>query len=287
MSAERSPGPMVEGAGGAVALATREAGEGPAILLLHGIGGNRTVWNTVIPLLASDFRVIAPDLRGHGRTVAPPGSTFSFEEMLGDVVKVLDDRGLDSAHWVGLSGGALLALRAALDARPRCRSLTMVSGAAYTDSHTRAIAQRWAETYAKEGPDPFALRLLKDLYYPDWIEDHLDFADELRKDVKEHDYRPAVRWAEGMARFDERNRIASISVPTLIVQAMDDAIVDASHGRILRQTIPGAQIRIFPQTGHMIPVERPRELAEAIAAHVRAAEARPSEPTASSRPRGV
>lgn len=267
---------MAGSSSGPVPLATREGGDGPPILLLHGIGGNRTVWNTVIPLLETDFRVIAPDLRGHGRSAAPPGSTFSFEEMLGDVVHLLDARGLDSAHWVGLSGGALLALRAALDARARCRSLTMVSGAAYTDSHTRAIAERWAETYAKEGPDSFALRLLKDLYYPDWIEDHLDLADELRQDVKDHDYRPAVRWAEAMGRFDERNRIASIEVPTLIVQAMDDAIVDASHGRILRQTIPGAQIRILPQTGHMIPLERPQETAEAIAAHVRAAEAKRS-----------
>jgi len=256
-----------------IALATREEGSGPPVLLLHGIGGNRTVWNLVLPELAREFRVIAPDLRGHGRTLAPPGSTFTFEEMLGDVVHLLDERGLDSAHWVGMSGGSLLALRAVLDQTARCRSLTMVSGSAYTDAHTRAIAQRWAETYAKEGPDAFALRLLKDLYYPDWVEDHLDFADALRQDVQEHDYRPAVRWAEAMGKFDERNRIASIRLPTLIVQAMDDAIVDASHGRILRQTIPGAQIRILPQTGHMIPVERPKETAEAIATLVRAAEA--------------
>ena len=263
---------MPEGPGGPVALATREEGNGPTVLLLHGIGGNRTVWNLVIPGLAEQFHVIAPDLRGHGRTPAPPGSTFTFDEMLADVVHLLDERRIDSAHWVGMSGGALLALRAALDRRERVRSLTMVSGSAYTDGHTRAIAQRWAETYAQEGPDAFALRLLKDLYYPDWIEAHMDLVDELRKDVHDHDYRPAVRWAEAMGRFDERNRIASISVPTLIVQAMDDAIVDASHGRILRQTIPGAQIRILPQTGHMIPLERPHETVDAIATAVRAAE---------------
>ena len=270
---------MAKGTGAAAPLATREAGRGAPVLLLHGIGGNRTVWNSVIPGLEPEFHVLAPDLRGHGRSAAPPGSTFTFEEMLGDVVGLLDERGLDSAHWVGLSGGALLALRAALDQRARCRSLIMVSGSAYVDAHTRAIAQRWAETYAKEGPDPFALRLLKDLYYPDWIEEHLDYADELRKDVEHHDYRPAVRWAEAMGRFDERNRIASITIPTLIIQAMDDAIVDASHGRILRQTIPGAQIRILPQTGHMIPVERPAETIEAITGHVRAAETRQSAPT--------
>jgi len=254
-------------------LRCRVEGSGPAILLLHGIGGNHTVWNDIIPALAKEFLVLAPDLRGHGRTEAPSNSTFTFAEMLGDALHLLDEQGVATAHWVGLSGGALLALRATLECPDRVRSLTMVSGAAYTDAHTRAIAERWSETYAKEGPDRFALRLLKDLYYPDWIEANLDFADALREQVKHQDFTPAVRWAKAMATFDERSRIASVGRPTLIVQAMDDQVIDASHGRILRQSIPGAQIRILAETGHVVPVERPKELLEAIGAFVHATEA--------------
>lgn len=76
-----------------------------------------------------------------------------------------------------------------------------------------------------------------------------------------------------MAKFDEKARVPTLTIPTLIVQAMDDQVVDASHGRILRQSIPGAQIRILPETGHMVPLERPKETVEAIAGFVRAAEA--------------
>jgi 3-oxoadipate enol-lactonase len=267
---------MAEEAAPPIELYARDEGSGPTIVLLHGVGGNHTVWNTVFPLLTPEFRVIAPDLRGHGRSAAPPGSHYTFLELAGDIGLLLEQRKAPRVHWVGLSGGALLALRLALDRPERTRSLVMVSGAAYTDAHTRAIAARWSEVYAKEGPDPFALRLLKDLYYPDWIEDHLDFADELREQVKHQDYGPAVRWARSMGTFDERQRIASVRLPTLIVQAMDDAVVDASHGRILRQSIPGAQIRILAQTGHMVPVERPKETAEAILAFVRSVESRPS-----------
>jgi 3-oxoadipate enol-lactonase len=267
---------MAEEAAALIDLYARDEGSGPTIVLLHGVGGNHTVWNGVIPLLTPEFRVIAPDLRGHGRSAAPPGSHYSFLELSRDVGRLLDQRELAEVHWVGLSGGALLALRLALDRPERTRSLTVISGAAYTDNHTRAIAQRWSEVYGKEGPDPFALRLLKDLYYPDWIEEHLDFADQVREQVKHQDYGPAVRWARSMGTFDERSRIASLQRPTLIVQAMDDAVVDASHGRILRQSIPGAQIRILAETGHMVPVERPKETAEAIGTFVRAVEARPT-----------
>ena len=253
-------------------LRCRVEGNGPAVVLLHGVGGNHTVWNDVIPGLAKEFLVIAPDLRGHGRSRAPPNSQYTFAELMGDVLHLMDEKGLATAHIVGLSGGALLALRIAIDHPERVRSLKMVSGAAYTDAHTRSVAQRWGETLVQEGPDRFALRLLKDLYYPDWVEANLDFADSVREQVKHQDYAPAVQWAVSMGQFDERNRVASVARPTLIVQAMNDSVIDASHGRILRQSIPGAQIRILTETGHLVPVERPKELLETLLPFLRSAE---------------
>jgi 3-oxoadipate enol-lactonase len=253
-------------------LVTRDEGEGPAVLLLHMVGGSHAVWNALVPELAKEYRVLAPDLRGHGRTTAPTGSLYTFDELEGDLVRLLDAKSVDQAFVVGLSGGALLALRLTLDHPNRVRGLVMVSGAAYTDNHTRSISQRWAQTLREEGRDAFGLRLLKDLYYPDWIEEHLDFADEVRDTVGRQDFGPAEHWSAAMEKFDERNRIGSVRVPTLIVQAMDDQVVDASHGRILRQSIPDSQIRILPQTGHLIPIERPAETLEAISGFLTAAQ---------------
>ena len=264
---------MAATAPASVLLEAHDEGSGPVVLLLHGIGGDRSVWNAVVPRLVGSYRVIAPDLRGHGRSPAPPGAQYSFDELLGDVVHLLDTKGIPSAHWVGLSGGAFLALRAALDRRERLRSLTLISGAAYTDAHTRSVTDRLIETYAKDGPDAYALRLLKDLYYPDWIEAHLDFADRIRDGIAARELGPATAWTRAADRFDERNRIASIVLPVLIVQGMDDAVIDPAHGRILRQSIARSQIRILPQTGHMVPLERPAETAVAIAGFVASVEA--------------
>ncbi len=257
-----------------VDLPCRDEGEGPTLVLLHGVGLSHSIWNPVVRELVPKFRVLAPDLRGHGKSPTPEGSTFSFAELEGDVLRLLDTKRVDSAYLVGHSGGALLALRLALDHPQRVRGLVMISGAAYTDSHTRAISQRWTDTYEKDGADAFGLRLLKDLYYPDWIEAHLDFADQVRAAVRHQDFGPAKRWSQAMSKFDEKARVPTITIPTLIVQAMDDQVVDASHGRILRQSIPGAQIRILAETGHMVPLERPKETAEAIWSFVRGAEER-------------
>ncbi len=264
---------MNDGASPVLSLYSRDEGQGPVVLLLHGVGLSHTVWRDVFPALAEEFRVIAPDLRGHGRSPVPADGAYDFDAHEGDLLALLDRKGVDRAYVVGHSGGALLALRLALDRPERVRGLVMISGSAYTDSHTRSVAQRWTETYQRDGPDAFGLRILKDLYYPDWIEAHLDFADQVRAAVRRQDLGPATRWSEAMAKFDEKARVPTLTIPTLIVQAMDDQVVDASHGRILRQSIPGAQIRILPETGHMVPLERPKETVEAIAGFVRAAEA--------------
>jgi pimeloyl-ACP methyl ester carboxylesterase len=256
-----------------VELAVREEGSGSAIVLIHGLGGDRLLWNAVIPTLAATHRVLAPDLRGHGRSPSPAGATYALDEFVADLLAVLDRRGIEAAHWVGLSAGGFVALRLALDHPGRTRSLTTVSSAAYLDSHSRAVMERWWSTAAEEGREALAVRLLKDLYYPDWVEAHLDVVDRMHDEVATRAYGPAVAWGRQLGGFDERNRIAALRCPTLIVQGMDDQVVDASHGRILRQSIPGATIRILAQTGHLIPIERPAELAEAILEVVRRAEA--------------
>ncbi len=265
MSAE--PGETVE-------LYARDEGSGPPLLLVHGLGASHLIWNAMVPSLSERYRVVAPDLRGHGRSVAPANARFGFSDLEADLVRLLDLKGIDSAHLVGFSAGALLTLRMALDLPGRVRSLTLIGGAVYTDGLTRAVTERWAETYTKEGADALSLRLLKDLYYPDWIEAHMELVDLLHEQVRRADFRGASLWGRASLTFDERPRIASLAAPTLIVQAMDDQVVDAAHGRILRQSIGDSQIRILARTGHMVPLERPHEAVEAIGSFVDAVERR-------------
>jgi pimeloyl-ACP methyl ester carboxylesterase len=259
----------------ALALYCRDEGAGPIVGLLHGVGADHAVWNAVLPRLAPSFRLLAPDLRGHGRSPVPPDGDYRLDALEEDVLGLLEAKRIPSLHLVGVSAGAQLALRLGLDAPDRVRSLTMIGGSVYTDGHTRAIAERWAETYARDGADALAIRMLKDLYYPDWIEAHMEFADRLREEVPRRNFGSARGWARETSSFDERGRIATLKLPTLVIQGMDDEVVDASHGRILRQSILGARLRILAQTGHMVPIERPAETAEAIEAFVREVESAP------------
>jgi pimeloyl-ACP methyl ester carboxylesterase len=251
---------------------------GPPVLLLHGLGGDHTIWNALLPLLSPEFRVIAPDLPGHGQSPTPV-ERVTFASLEASVLGLLDELGIGKAHVVGLSAGAFLALRFALDHPGRCRSLVSIAGGAQCDNHTRAIGDRWRKTYQESGPEAYVLRLVKDLYYPDWAEEHLEVVDRLREQTAEAEFRAAVQWAGAIRDFDIRREVGRIALPTLVIHGMDDQVVDVAHARLLRQSIPGAGLRLLARTGHMVPIERPSETAEAILGLLRSVErASPSTP---------
>lgn len=264
---------MPETAATPVPLHVRDRGEGTPVLLLHGLGGDQAVWSGVFGPLSGSFRVLAPDLRGHGKSPFPDGSSLSFAELEGDLSALLDSAHLGSVHVVGLSAGAFLALRWTLDRPERVRSLVLIGGASHCDAHTRAVGERWAETLRRDGFDAYVLRLLKDLFSPDWIERNMEVADRLREDLRARDLKGPVLWGQAIRSFDLRGRLGKVRVPTLVIHGMDDQVVDASHGRLLRQAIPGAELKLFPNTGHLVPIEHPAETVEAISAWVAAAEA--------------
>ncbi|HEV2316974.1 MAG TPA: alpha/beta fold hydrolase [Thermoplasmata archaeon] len=245
-------------------LHVRESGTGAAVLLLHGWGGDHTVWNGQIGSLAERMHVLAPDLRGHGQTPAPNGSTFGFDELEGDLDAMLERRGVSTVHLIGLSAGGFLALRYALDHPNRVLSLSLVGSAGVCDGHTRATAAHWAEVYRTQGYEAFIMRLIKDLYYPEWLEQHMDVIDRALESMKGRDLKSVVQWGLALRSFDVRSQLGRIRVPTYVLHGMDDRVVDPSHARLMRQAIRGAELKLFPYAGHVVPVERAEEFTRAI-----------------------
>src|ERR671929_1807161 len=105
------------------------AGEGAPLVLLHGVGDNALDWRWVMPILARDHRVYAPDLPGSGASAKPAADRYSpafFEHFVG---AFLDALGADRAAVVGNSAGGLAGLRFALSEPERVRALGLVAGA--------------------------------------------------------------------------------------------------------------------------------------------------------------
>ena len=125
-------------------LAADTTGEGPAVLLVHGFPDSRAVWrHQVGPLAEAGFRVIAPDLRGFGASERPEGvDAYRVTEVIGDLIELLDEHGVDRAHVVGHDWGAGIAWVLAALLPDRVASLAALSVGHPNASRPRSLESR-------------------------------------------------------------------------------------------------------------------------------------------------
>lgn len=137
----------------------RTAGQGPAVLLLHGFPQTHAMWHQVAPALAQDYTVVAADLRGYGHSSKPDGTDrYSFRHMASDQIALMRSLGHDRVHMVGHDRGGRVAHRLALDAPDLVQSLTVmdiVPTHLLLDRLSRQVAKAYYHWFFLAQPFPF------------------------------------------------------------------------------------------------------------------------------------
>lgn len=126
-----------------------DRGSGEPLLLVHGFMGIGDNWRYVFPTDPEGFRVIAPDLRGHGRSTNP-SKTFTFRQAALDLIALLDHLQIDTVKAVGLSGGGIALLHMATLQPSRVQSMVLVSAPPYFPPEAKAIQRRYSEAMIPE-----------------------------------------------------------------------------------------------------------------------------------------
>src|SRR5438105_12992896 len=146
-------------------LAYVEAGSGASVIFLHGFPFNRSLWREQLDLLAPDYRVLAPDLRGHGETTATREATM--EVMAADVVALMDALGIERAAICGLSMGGYVALALCRAFPRRVRALVLADTRATPDTEEgKQVREQQAQRVLKEGMNPIVEAMLPKLVAP-------------------------------------------------------------------------------------------------------------------------
>jgi pimeloyl-ACP methyl ester carboxylesterase len=130
-----------------------DRGSGEPLLLIHGFMGIGANWQYVFPADPEGFRVIAPDMRGHGRSTNPSG-TFSFRQSALDLLALLDHLRVDRFKAIGLSGGGITLLHMATLQPSRVEAMVLVSAPPRFPPEAKAIQRRYSETMIPEGQRP-------------------------------------------------------------------------------------------------------------------------------------
>ncbi|MBL8094574.1 MAG: alpha/beta hydrolase [Anaerolineales bacterium] len=236
------------------------SGDGPPVLLLHGIGASADDWDLQLPDLQPGHTVLRLDLRGFGRSET--AGWFSIADLATDCAAVLDGLRLGPAHVIGHSLGGAVALALAL-ARPECvRSLTLANTFA-----------RWrpagSATSGWRATQRLALLLRRDLdglnafiaegMFPGPALEALRESVRERLNANVRADTPQVLWRTlaAIGRFDVRGRLGRIVAPTLVVIAGHDSTVAPACSLELAEGIPLARRLVLADAGHGLPMERP------------------------------
>lgn len=238
-----------------------EAGQGPELILVHGIGSSAEAWRESMMILAKSYRVIVPDLPGYGKSDKPKAS-YSVEyyaKVLNDFITSL---GLKKAAIAGNSLGGWIALLFALDHPEKVSHLVLVASAGLKRDTLPAIN---LNPSTKEEQKALLFGLFAD---PGMVTD--------RMLAEQWEYRKAVRatvqstlesFKTHAPFLDER--VKSLKMPTLIIWGRQDRIIPLEFGERFHKAIRGSKLVVLDNTGHMPQLERPKEFARAVKGFVR------------------
>jgi len=246
-------------------LAYREAGGGPPLVLVHGWSMSSAVFAEALENLSDRFRILAPDLRGHGGSQEGPGYGFAdFADDLEEWITALDLRDAVLGGW-SLGGQVLLELYPAVRRRLR-RLLLIGTTPCFTAKdgwpeglpagQVRAMARDLKRNYPKTMGDFFALQFAGEQIGRERYRRIVDFAVR-RGRLPE----PGVALAtlEALRQEDQRQRLSGIDCPVLVMHGELDRITPAGAARNLSALLPQGELALFTGSGHAPFMSRPDE----------------------------
>ncbi len=260
---------MPELATDAGTLHYEDAGKGEPVLLVHGWSLSSAVLADEVAHLAQARRVIAPDLRGHGRSSA---ASFALADLAGDLAGLAGHLALERAVLVGWSLGAQVALAALPAIRLRVAGLVLLSG---TPRFT--TSEGWPHGLPARSVDVLAHRVRRDAsaavarFFDGMFADgELDTegrarAAALRASIPPPDRECALAGLEILAHEDLRAALPAIDVPVLVLHGERDPICPAAAGRAMAAAIPRARHVEIHGAGHAPFLSRPGAFRDALA----------------------
>jgi magnesium chelatase accessory protein len=262
---------------GGLSWHVQEMGQGPTLLLLHGTGASTHSWRDLLPLLARDFHVVAPDLPGHGFTEAPERDRLSLPAMARGLTALLGKLGVEPEGIVGHSAGAAIAMQMVLTGAVAPSCLISLNGALLP---FKGVASQLFPSVARLlvlnplVPRLFAWRAGSTEAVTQLLEGMGSRLDARGQDLYQRLFSNRVHVASTlgmMANWDLEalgRSFGRLDLPVLLVVGAGDRAVPPSDARAVAQRLPDARIEMLPGAGHLVHEEKPGDIAALIGAEM-------------------
>jgi 3-oxoadipate enol-lactonase len=264
-----SDGSMRDG-GAPVRLSASLAGpsEAPVLVLGNSLGTTGELWQPQVAALGARFRLLRYEHRGHGGSPAPPGP-YTIAGLGADVLRLLDELGIGTASYCGVSLGGMLGMWLAANAPSRIGALALCCTSAYLPP-----VQMWTDRAAlvrSAGMASISQQVVGRWFTPAFSGRQpgtvANFVTTMEERVVPEGY---AGCCEAIAAMDLRPTLASVTARTLVIAGADDPATPPWHGAAIAAAIPGARLRVIRGAAHLANVSQAAEVAAALLEHLTA-----------------
>lgn len=253
-------------------MAYRHAGEGQPVILIHGIPTNSGLWRNVIPILAEQFAVYAPDMIGYGASDKPTDKDLSVAAQADYLADFMDAVGVDAAHLVGHDIGGGVVQVFTVRHPDRVRRIVLIDSVAYDSWPEPGIARlkdpAWDEIMQRlDIAKGFRKGLEQGMVQKERLTDEVVdlYADPFRDLEGRMAYLRVARALDNRDLLDIADQVEVIDKPVLILWGAEDIFQSVEYGQRLADALADARLIVLDGAGHFVPEDQP----EVVAQHVR------------------
>lgn len=244
-----------------------DEGNGEPVLLIHGYPLSHAMWQPQRAALSAGYRVIAPDLRGHGLSDAPTGP-ITVDVFADDLAALLDALGIGQATVMGLSMGGYVTMALLRRHPQRIRAVALLATKMTADTATGRQGRNEMIILARtEGAAAIADAMLPKMLTEATRSDNPELAAHVHGMMAATPVAGIVGALEALReRPDATATLAAARLPALIVVGENDGVTPPSEAEAMQRTLPGAQLVRIPAAAHLLTLEQPAAVNEALGA---------------------
>jgi 3-oxoadipate enol-lactonase len=246
-------------------IAYEVLGEGTPVLLLHAFPAHHGLWLPAAQALINRYRVILPDLRGHGDSGVGDGPA-PMEKHAADLVRVLDDVEVGRAVVAGVSIGGYVFFEFWRRYRGRVAAVILCDTKAQADTpEARAGRLKSADEVVERGTEPFVESMVPRLFGRTTLNSRPDLVDGARRMMMRMSPAGISAVQRGMAeRPDSVSTLKTINVPALVLVGEEDTLSPLADAELMRRNVAGSQLKVIPRAGHYAVWEQPEAVGGAV-----------------------
>ena len=233
-------------------------GSGRPVVLLHPFPVNHEFWMPVAETLSTRYRLVIPDLRGHGESEVGEGPA-TMEKHATDIVRVMDDAEVGRAPMIGVSIGGYALFEFWRGYRGRVAALGLCNTKAPADNEeARAGRLKAAEDVVEKGTEQFFQSMVPKVLAQTTRDTRPDVIEGALRLMRRMSPQDVAQVQRGMAeRPDSVATLKTINVPTLVVTGDEDVSTGVNEAEVMHRHIADSQMKVIPKAGHYSPWEQP------------------------------